>query len=221
MTSLSPPFPPSLDALRLKLVQLIDALTQLQSHLRYLADSTAQPSTRNPGILPYPDLLARYNLLLSHVVSMGTLLSSVNDGREVKKGEEGIDRKKDVWDSAVVVPGEQVEEAKDWIVGVLLRTKQTPAVEAHLASLSSSLPPHFFANPTTQEQSRVAYEARTTAALAKIQLLKEGLDDDEWDWKGRVDVDEDEEEDESGEEGDEEDGAGDDGEGDVSMVAVG
>lgn len=127
-SAVAPTFPPDLDGLRIKLVSLIDALTSLQSQLLYLSSSTPQPTTRAPGILPYPDLLNRYNLLLSHVVSLGSLLSSVGDGREVKRGEEGRDKKREVWDGAVVVPASELEEAKDWIVGVLLRTKQVRAI---------------------------------------------------------------------------------------------
>lgn len=41
----------------------------------------------------------------------------VRDGR-------GRDLKVEKWSGRVVVPGVNVEESKDWIVGMLLRTKQ-------------------------------------------------------------------------------------------------
>lgn len=34
------------------------------------------------------------------------------------------DKKKEKWDNVVVVPRVNVEESRDWIVGMLLRTKQ-------------------------------------------------------------------------------------------------
>lgn len=110
-----------LDALRLKLVQLIDQINTLQVQLHHASLSTPEPSTSNPGILPWSDLLARYNLLLSQVVGLGSLLSSV--GEERKTGE-AKDRKRDKWEGSAVAPAVEVEESKDWIVGMLLRTKQ-------------------------------------------------------------------------------------------------
>lgn len=125
---------PDLDPLRLKLVQLVDSIADTQGQLHFASISTPQPSTQAPGVLPWHDLLARYNLLLSHALGLGTLLSSVGDNREPKRGEEGRDKKKEIWDGSVVVPAEPVEESKDWLVGMLLRTKQV----RHLLSSNDS-----------------------------------------------------------------------------------
>lgn len=112
-----------IDSLRLKLVQLIEQVDTLSSQIHFASISTPEPSTSNPGIPPYSDLLARYNLLLSHLVGLSALLSSVGDKREPKRGETP-DLKKHKWESLLVAPRQEVEESKDWLVGMLLRTKQ-------------------------------------------------------------------------------------------------
>lgn len=137
MQSSLPPLPPlsavqsitipsDLDAVRSKLVQLIDVLSTLLAQLHYLSLTSPEPSTAHPGILPYTDLLNRYNLVLSHVSSLGALLSSQNDSREKeRKGKDkGRDPKKEKWSASAVAPAIQVEADRDWIVGMLLRTKQ-------------------------------------------------------------------------------------------------
>lgn len=135
MSLLAPLPPPDLpqsttttdiDTLRAKLVQLIDSLSTLLTQLHYLSLSTPQPTSLAPGILPWTDLLNRYNLLLSHLTSIGGIISSIGDPREKeRKGKErGRDPRRERWDASVVVPAVEVEENKDWIVGMLLRTKQ-------------------------------------------------------------------------------------------------
>ncbi|BGP03078.1 LigA [Rhodotorula toruloides ATCC 204091] len=227
---------PDLDPLRLRLVQLIDAVTGLHSQLSYLAFSAPTPSTANPGILPFPELVARYNLLLTHLSALQGLLSSEGDKerereRERQEGMQGgaagrkrrAERDRDVkrerWESVSVVPAEKVDEAKDWLVGMLLRTKQTPDVEASQASTIASLPEPFASALTattassssatplqpaqaptaTSFDSLVADHARVLSlAHDKILALKEfNSDNEQWDWKARVDL----EEDEDGEEG--------------------
>lgn len=130
-----------LDPLRLRLVQLIDAVALLHSQLEYLAYSPAPPSTAHPGLLPFPDLVARYSLLLTNLSAVQNLLSSEQDKerqleRERREGAQGgaearrrraerdRDLKREKWDSLAVVPAHPVDEAKDWVVGTLLRTKQ-------------------------------------------------------------------------------------------------
>lgn len=136
MSGVAPP--PPLDPLRTKLVHLIDQIHFLHSHLQHLALSTPAPSTSAPGILPFPDLLNRYNLLLAAIVGLGGLLSDValrertrDERRRAGKAEETTrerdawrDVKRERWEGAVVVPAREVEESKEWIVGLLLRTKQ-------------------------------------------------------------------------------------------------
>ncbi|KAM0746900.1 hypothetical protein T439DRAFT_305791 [Meredithblackwellia eburnea MCA 4105] len=198
--------PADLDNLRLKLVQLIDAISTLQSLLHYASISTPQPSTARPGLPNYSDLLTRYNILLSHIGGLGAILSSLSDEKRVPEKERdkdaGTDKKKDEWDSNVVVPAVGIEEAKEWIVGVLLRTKQTPPVEDHQAKLLASLPPAF-SNPETSQEAITKHSELVTAAFEKIQRIKEGLPDEdgdweEWSWKARVKLPEEEEDEEEG-----------------------
>lgn len=149
---------PDLDPLRLRLVQLIDAVTGLHTQLAYLAFSAPTPSTVNPGILPFPELIARYNLLLTHLSALQGLLSSEGDKeremeRERQEGMQGgaagrrrraerdRDLKRERWESVSVVPAEKVDEAKDWLVGMLLRTKQVRPCPACPVTLC--LPPLF------------------------------------------------------------------------------
>lgn len=147
---------PDLDPLRLRLVQLIDAVTVLHTQLSYLAFHSPTPSTANPGVLAFPELVARYNTLLTHLTALQALLSSEQDKdkereRERHEGTQGgaqgrrrraerdRDLKRDKWDSLAVVPAGKVDEANDWIVGMLLRTKQVRPLPT---SLPPSLPPN-------------------------------------------------------------------------------
>lgn len=56
----------------------------------------------------------------------GMMQPEQEEGRK-KKVEEG-DRKRDKWEGRLVVPRVQVEESQDWIVGMLLRTKQVRGI---------------------------------------------------------------------------------------------
>ncbi|GAA5909669.1 hypothetical protein JCM8208_003842 [Rhodotorula glutinis] len=151
---------PDLDPLRLRLVQLIDAVTTLHTHLSFLAFHSPTPSTANPGLPAFADLVQRYNTLLTHLTALQGLVSSQQDRdkdreRERDEGEQGgalgrrrraerdRDLKREKWDSLAVVPTDKVDESRDWIVGMLLRTKQTPDVEASQAALVKSLPEPF------------------------------------------------------------------------------
>lgn len=120
---------PQLDPLRTKLVTLIDQIQFLHSHLLHLSSSTPLPTSENPGILSFTELLSRYNVLLSGIVGLGSLLSDLGVREKERKGKESErdnwkDLKKARLEGAVVVPAIAVEEGKDWIVGMLLRTKQ-------------------------------------------------------------------------------------------------
>ncbi|KAI5476746.1 hypothetical protein MNV49_007336 [Pseudohyphozyma bogoriensis] len=179
------------DQLRLKLVNIIDAINSLLAQLHHYSLSTPEPSTAAPGLPPYADLIARFNLILSHAVGLGGLLSQVD--------QKGNDARKDKWDGSAVKPREVIEENKDWIVGVLLRTKQSPEIESHLVDLLNALPP-LYSNPETFSSALASRNEFTAACVTKITELKESLDGEEWDWKGRVELEEDEEE-EDGEEG--------------------
>ena len=118
--------PQSLDAVRSKLLQLIEALNSLLSQLHYLSLSTPVPSASQPGLLSYPELISRYNLLLSHFSSLGGLLSDgeQQQAQQRRKEDRGRDAKREKWEGSLVVPAEEVAESRDWVVGMLLRTKQ-------------------------------------------------------------------------------------------------
>lgn len=114
----------SIDSVRLKLVQLLDSLTILQNQLHHYNLAAPEPTSQTPGLPPWPDLLARFNLLLSHVVGLGGLMTSIGDPAMQGRPQGGRDLKRDKWEQSTVAPRETIEENKDWLVGMLLRTKQ-------------------------------------------------------------------------------------------------
>lgn len=126
---------PDLDLLRPRLAQLVTSISTLTSHLLH-AFHNSPPTSTIPPTLPFPDLLSRYSLLISQFNSLIGLISSQSDlERErdrppedgpvsSKRRKEERDVKRDKWAGVSIVPREPVEESKDWIVGLLLRTKQ-------------------------------------------------------------------------------------------------
>ncbi|GAA6043929.1 hypothetical protein JCM8097_000904 [Rhodosporidiobolus ruineniae] len=212
--------PPDLDPLRLRLVQLIDALTTLHSHLAYLQFTTPTPSSLSPGTLPFPDLVQRYQLLLTHLAAVQGLLSSRQDIERDEKRErdEGIqasrkkreerkrDAKRERWDAVSVVPATEVDEGRDWIVGMLLRTKQTPEVESHHSALLSSLPAPFSdalklsSDPSLPDASPSAFPdalalqsqllADAFERVEAVRRFEDREEGNEWEWKARVGLDE-------------------------------
>ncbi|KWU41847.1 hypothetical protein RHOSPDRAFT_6544, partial [Rhodotorula sp. JG-1b] len=198
-----------LDPLRLRLVQLIDAVSHLQSQL---AAYQHHPPTQ--GLPPFLELVNRYNLLLTNLAAIHRLVSSEQDQQDQleppRRAGESADPKRDKWDSLAVVPAHRVDEAKDWIIGTLLRTKQTPEIEQAQQSAASSLPEPFLsalsspkeppqAPASTSFASLSQAQARlVTAAQQKIVALKQfsAGGGEEWDWKARVELDQEEEEEE-------------------------
>ncbi|KAK4055420.1 hypothetical protein OIO90_003258 [Microbotryomycetes sp. JL221] len=207
--------PQDLDSVRSKLVQLIDQLSTVLSQLQYLQLTTPDPSTTQPGLLSYHDLLNRFNLMLSHVVTLGSLLSSrdqlqqqysanVAPQQQLKPQDRGRDPRKEKWQASVVVPSVAIDEQKDWLVGMLLRTKQAPHVEEHLDNLVKNLP-RPFNDPAAYQQAYNDHSTLTRAASDRIQALKKGTRDEDWDWKGRVEIDQDEQDEDENDENDESD----------------
>lgn len=113
-----------LDSVRLKLVQLIDSLTTLQSALWAASQSTSEPSSANAGVPSWPELLSRYNILLSHVVGLGGVMSGLGEGPSA-----GRDVRRERWEASTVVPAVEVDEGTDYVVGMLLRTKQVSRLD--------------------------------------------------------------------------------------------
>lgn len=128
-----------LDPLRLRLVQLIDAVSHLQSQL---AAYQHHPPTQ--GLPPFLELVNRYNLLLTNLAAIHRLVSSEQDQQDQlqppRRAGESADPKRDKWDSLAVVPAHRVDEAKDWIIGTLLRTKQVRALRSFSSHSGSSNP---------------------------------------------------------------------------------
>ncbi|GAA5968994.1 hypothetical protein JCM3765_002277 [Sporobolomyces pararoseus] len=206
---------PDLDLLRPRLAQLINSISTLTSHLLH-AFHNSPPSSSIPPTLPFPDLLNRYSLLISQFNSLIGLISSQGDlERERDRPQEGgagtttgkrkreeRDTKRDKWAGVSIVPREPVEESKDWIVGLLLRTKQTPEVENRQAQLLESLPSQFKSalSSSTSDPSQfanlLAAQIRLiNSAYDKVNAAKEySGDGEEWDWKGRVGLEDEEEE---------------------------
>ncbi|SCZ97185.1 BZ3500_MvSof-1268-A1-R1_Chr4-2g07046 [Microbotryum saponariae] len=189
--------PNELDAVRLKLVQLIDSIQLLLSQVHYLSSTVPTPSMQHPGLLSYNELISRYNLILSHVAALGGLLSSVGNPRESERryrsGEPKRDPKAERWKGSLVVPAVSVEPAKDWVVGTLLRTKQTVEVENYLSELEESLP-RVFKEEASRKRAMEEREKLVEGASERILSLKDGENGEEWDWRARVEVDEDDEE---------------------------
>ncbi|GAA5963195.1 hypothetical protein JCM8115_001054 [Rhodotorula mucilaginosa] len=200
-----------LDPLRLRLVQLIDAVSHLQSQL---AAYQHHPSPTH-ALPPFLELVNRYNLLLTNLAAIHRLVSSEQDQQDQlqpppRRAGESADPKRDKWDSLAVVPAQRVDEAKDWIVGTLLRTKQTPEIEQAQQSAASSLPEPFLSALSSPKEPPQAPPASSFAALSqaqarlvtaahqKIVALKQfsAGGGEEWDWKARVELDQEEEEEE-------------------------
>ncbi|SCV69458.1 BQ2448_2478 [Microbotryum intermedium] len=189
--------PNELDAVRLKLVQLIDSIQLLLSQVHYLSSTVPTPSTQHPGLLSYNELISRYNLILSHVAALGGLLSSVGDPREVERryrsSEPRRDPKAEKWKGSLVVPAVSVEPAKDWVVGTLLRTKQTIEVEQYLSKLEESLP-LAFKEEASRKRAMDEHQKLVEFASERILTFKDGENGEEWDWRARIEVDQDDEE---------------------------
>ncbi|GAA6060176.1 hypothetical protein JCM10212_005177 [Sporobolomyces blumeae] len=184
---------PDLDSLRPRLAQTITAISLLTDHLAYLLHTS--PPT-HPQTLPFPDLLNRYNLLVTHLNALATTLSSVNDlererDRERldlaaasssytgtngtttrrRRRDDARDPKRDRWDSVAVVPSGPVDEAKDWIVGLLSRTKQTPQVEEYQADTLAQLA-RLANSPSNPLRSTSASVVSTSAPSSKAPPVR-------------------------------------------------
>lgn len=147
-----------LDPLRLRLVQLIDAVSHLHAQLEHLAYAQQQQSQYGTAALPpFTDLVNRYNLLVTHLAAIHRLVSSEQDQQQqqqrlaaepdptarrrlLEREPLGRDSKRDKWDALAVVPATRIDEARDWIVGTLLRTKQVSLRPPLLSLVLASCP---------------------------------------------------------------------------------
>ncbi|KAI7956461.1 hypothetical protein MJO28_003556 [Puccinia striiformis f. sp. tritici] len=138
----------SLDTIRSKLVQLIDAITGFRSQL--------ETSPLAPNSLSYPTLISKFLILLNHTEALSQALNtpvpsqpidrfelpSVRAEREEREKWEHGPAKQSVLGNLAAVPRglEGLEDGKEWIVGVLTRTKLAPEIEKDEQDLLSLLP---------------------------------------------------------------------------------
>ncbi|KAG0150828.1 hypothetical protein CROQUDRAFT_37864 [Cronartium quercuum f. sp. fusiforme G11] len=214
-----------LDTIRSKLVQLIEAITTFRFQLETL------PHT--PNSLPYPDLISKFLILLNHTEALSQALNTpaaskplnrfelpqVRAEREERsKWEDGPSKRSLIGNLAIVPRGlEGLEDGKEWIVGVLTRTKLAPEIEKVEQELLNLLPPPPPTDPspptipsllkhvkhlTTIHDQHIS-KCRTSLHKARYsrkidhQTLDSssghdvGSDGEEvWEWKMRVEVDE-------------------------------
>ncbi|CAH7666808.1 hypothetical protein PPACK8108_LOCUS1160 [Phakopsora pachyrhizi] len=138
----------SLDTIRSKLVQLIDAIATFRYQLESL------PLT--PQSLPYSALISKFLILLNHTEALSQALNtavplrsvnrfdlpSVRAEREQRSRWEDGASKRSTLGNLVIAPRglDGLEDGKEWIVGVLTRTKLAPEIEGEEQRLLSMIP---------------------------------------------------------------------------------
>ena len=116
---------------------------------------------------------------------------------------------------SLVHPGKTVDLDREFIVGVLLRTKQVcsdqpwlpqwsglrlilrsqvPEVEAQEADLLANAPP--ISDPTALYKQLRAHDSLVDSAMDTCSRLRGGVEDREFNWKARITGEDDEDEDE-------------------------
>ncbi|MBW0547607.1 hypothetical protein O181_087322 [Austropuccinia psidii MF-1] len=211
-----------LDTIRSKLVQLIDAIATFRLQL--------ESSPLTPLTLPYPTLISKFLILLNHTEALSQALNTIVPSKPINKFElpsaraEREEREK--WEDgpantsilgniAVAPRGlEGLEDGKEWIVGVLTRTKLAPEIEKAEQKLLSLLPPPPSSDPAPTVDSLCKHVRNLTklheqhilncrSALHKARYARADpmdidptSDDDgdqesesKYDWKMRVEVD--------------------------------
>ncbi|EFP79721.1 hypothetical protein PGT21_031997 [Puccinia graminis f. sp. tritici] len=213
----------SLDTIRSKLVQLIDAITGFRSQL--------ETSPLAPNSLSYPTLISKFLILLNHTEALSQALNtpvpsqpvdrfelpSVRADREEREKWEHGPAKQSVLGNLAAVPRglEGLEDGKDWIVGVLTRTKLAPEIEKDEQDLLSSLPPPPTTDPIptvgsllehvkglTKAHEKHIANCRTALHKARYGRAADPMDldtssdngnadegDAKYEWKMRVEVD--------------------------------
>ncbi|PLW20739.1 hypothetical protein PCANC_02653 [Puccinia coronata f. sp. avenae] len=213
----------SLDTIRSKLVQLIDAITVFRSQL--------ETSPLTPNSLSYPTLISKFLILLNHTEALSQALNtplpsqpvdrfelpSVRAEREEREKWEHGPGKQSVLGNLATVPRglEGLEDGKEWIVGVLTRTKLAPEIEKDEQDLLSLLPPPPTSDSTptvgsllehvkslTQAHEKHIANCRTALHKARYGRVSEKMEvdissengngdegDAKYQWKMRVEVD--------------------------------
>ncbi|OAV91284.1 hypothetical protein, variant [Puccinia triticina 1-1 BBBD Race 1] len=119
--------------------------------------SQLETSPLSPNALSYPTLISKFLILLNHTEALSQALNiptpsrpvdrfelpSVRAEREEREKWEHGPAKLSVLGNLAAVPRglEGLEDGKEWIVGVLTRTKLAPEIEKDEQDLLSLLPP--------------------------------------------------------------------------------
>lgn len=180
----------SLDTIRSKLVQLIDAITLFRTQL--------ESSPLAPNSLSYPTLISKFLILrnhteaLSHALNTQVPLQPINrfelpsvraERQEREKWEHGPSKQSVLGNLAVVPRGlEGLEDGKEWIVGVLTRTKLAPEIEKDEQELLNLLPPPPANDPSPTIGSLLehtknlikAYEKHISDCRSALQKARHG-----------------------------------------------
>jgi len=199
-----------------KLLQLVESITEFQGQIQQGGAD---------GMMGWHDILSKYFLLTSYTHSVFELLippPSTAKAIEAHKASLGVEKpayktreeqrviagqEGEAWKRTLaqltVHPGQAIEQERDFIVGVLLRTKQVPEIEALEGGLLKTIPS--IEDPAVLYRQLIAHEKLADQALESCRKMKEAVDDREFQWKARVTGadDDDEEEVEDGSDMDE------------------
>lgn len=202
--NLTPSIVDRLVSIHAKLLQLVEAISEFQRQIQYGGAE---------GMIGWQDILSKYSLLTSYTHSVFDLLvtpPSLGKAAEAHKAALGVEKPRyktreeqrvlnqldqEAWKKtlaqSVVHPGRTVEQDRDFVIQVLLRTKQIPEVEAEETSLLASIPS--LDNPVALYTSLKAHDELADKALESCKRLRESVEDREFNWKARIEGDDDEE----------------------------
>ncbi|KAF8583230.1 hypothetical protein K439DRAFT_73078 [Ramaria rubella] len=203
-----------LESLKYRATQIMESITALQ----FLVDANGVPA-----MPPWPDILARYNLLLSQTHSLFVSLSYAVGQHHQQPGQAPPANpfQKLALHPASVIPEQQLDNA----LAPLLRNQPTmqvlkeedASVRRIAAVLKSATPDGVPVVPGPEGCEQVvqecveikkAHDSRVERAIKAVALLR-----DRYEWRARVEASEEEQDGESG------DGPVLDGDGDVTMTA--
>ena len=205
-----------LESLKYRVTQIMESITALQ----FLVDANGAPA-----MPPWPDILARYNLLLSQTHSLSVSLSFALAHHQQQQQPGQKNPPANPFQNLALHPSFSIPEQQlDNAVAPLLRNQPTMQVikeeEGSVRSIAavtkSATPEGVPAAPGTEGCAQVvqecleikmAHDSRVERAIKAVALLR-----DRYEWRARVEASEEEQE-ERGEEPQL------DGEGDVTMVA--
>ncbi|EIN05470.1 hypothetical protein PUNSTDRAFT_122372 [Punctularia strigosozonata HHB-11173 SS5] len=192
----------SLESLRFKATQIIDSIDQLRAAI----DQNGQNA-----LPPWPDLLSKYNILLSqtHNFSNSLLPAALSSSSQSSFPTSRHTQTSNVLENLVLYPSVGMPDAQlDAEILPLLRKQQTPHVlalenatvrrlAAHLTtrgSLGVLLPSPPNAARTTYDavlrecaQLAAEHDARAERAIRAVDMLR-----DKYDWRSRVQVEQEE-----------------------------